>query len=223
VYKRQGGGHAPHIRANVVVDKYVDDNTHRSGDIKVNKKQKFIHADGESLPFSDNEFDYVICKHVIEHVDDPIKFLQEISRVGKKGYLEAPTLMGEILHPKKSHRWVLMEIDDELLVYDKKEINFKVSSDFGQLFLSYLQKNSLGYKLFDRTFPLIRQIQIEWKDDITCIVNSKDPDHRKFFTEEWSNEMVELAVPKSGIKREVLSTFSELINIFRSYVFKVKI
>ena len=35
-----GGGHNPHPRANVVVDKFTDTNFHRSGDIKVLKKQK---------------------------------------------------------------------------------------------------------------------------------------------------------------------------------------
>ena len=32
-----GGGHNPHSRSNVVVDKYVDSNYHRSGDLKVYK------------------------------------------------------------------------------------------------------------------------------------------------------------------------------------------
>ena len=34
-----GGGHNPHPRSNVVVDKFVDSNYHRHADIKVLKKQ----------------------------------------------------------------------------------------------------------------------------------------------------------------------------------------
>ncbi len=69
-----GGGHNPHYMANVVCDKFVDSNYHRSGDIKVLKNQKFLQADGEKLPFEDKEFDYVICCQVLEHVPDPVSF-----------------------------------------------------------------------------------------------------------------------------------------------------
>lgn len=45
-----GGGHNPHPRSNIVVDKYIDSNYHRLTDIKVLKHQQFIEADGEDLP-----------------------------------------------------------------------------------------------------------------------------------------------------------------------------
>ena len=59
-----GSGDFPHPRANVCVDKYVSDNTHRSSDIKVLSHQTFMQADGENLPFEDDEFDYVIYKKI---------------------------------------------------------------------------------------------------------------------------------------------------------------
>src|SRR5215467_13052677 len=89
-----GGGHNPHPRSNVVVDKYVDDNTHRSNNLKVLPNQKFLQADGENLPFENKEFDYVICCHVLEHVPNPEKFVSEQSRVADKGYIETPSLIG---------------------------------------------------------------------------------------------------------------------------------
>ena len=46
-----GGGHNPHPRSNVIVDKFIDSNYHRHSDIKVLKHQQFIQADGENLPF----------------------------------------------------------------------------------------------------------------------------------------------------------------------------
>lgn len=44
-----GGGHNPHSRANVIVDKYVDDHSHRTGVIKVGHNQEFIQADRKSV------------------------------------------------------------------------------------------------------------------------------------------------------------------------------
>jgi SAM-dependent methyltransferase len=54
------------------------------------KNIKFVHANGEHLPFAANSFDYVIFLDVIEHVDEPEVFIKEASRVLKKGgYLYA--------------------------------------------------------------------------------------------------------------------------------------
>lgn len=49
-----------------------------------------LKAPAENLPFPDNFFDFVNCAEVSEHVDDPVKMLQEIYRVlkpGGKGYI----------------------------------------------------------------------------------------------------------------------------------------
>ena len=77
-----GGGHNPHPRSNVVVDKFVDSNYHRQSDLKVLKNQRFIEADGENLPFEDKEFDFVICNQVLEHVENPEIFLLLIYQIG---------------------------------------------------------------------------------------------------------------------------------------------
>lgn len=37
----------------------------------------------ENIPFEDNKFDVVICSHVLEHVEDKTRTLQEINRVLK--------------------------------------------------------------------------------------------------------------------------------------------
>jgi len=213
-----GGGHAPHPRANVVVDKYDDDNTHRCGDLVVRKNQTFIKADGESLPFKDKEFDYVICKHVLEHVDDPVKFLKELSRVGKMGYLETPALIGEFLHPKESHKWILLEIENQVVLYDKETIGFKPVFDFGELFLTYLQQKSLGYKLFDKTHPLFRQVQFEWKDEVTCLVNPEDEKFKKYFTQPWDMDMIKSMTPQRGLLKELMVSGRELLSITKNYL-----
>ena len=42
-----------------------------------------VKADIKNLPFDDNEFDVLICNHVLEHIDDDKKAMQEIWRVLK--------------------------------------------------------------------------------------------------------------------------------------------
>ena len=52
------------------------------------KDKSFVKIIDKKLPFKDKEFDYVIASHVLEHVQDPSFFLYELSRIGKKGYIE---------------------------------------------------------------------------------------------------------------------------------------
>jgi SAM-dependent methyltransferase len=63
-----------------------------------NEKAKVdIVADGGHLPFKDNEYDYVISSHVIEHFFDPIAVLEEWMRVVRPGgyvFIIAPSKIG---------------------------------------------------------------------------------------------------------------------------------
>ncbi|ARV08074.1 SAM-dependent methyltransferase [Polaribacter sp. SA4-10] len=44
-----------------------------------------VKADICDLPFKENEFDVVFCNHVLEHIDDDTKAMQELYRVLKTG------------------------------------------------------------------------------------------------------------------------------------------
>lgn len=52
-----------------------------------------IKADICNLPFPDNEFDYIFCNHVLEHIPDDTKAMQELYRVlapGGTGIFQIP-------------------------------------------------------------------------------------------------------------------------------------
>jgi hypothetical protein len=56
-----GSGNRPRKRSDVLCDKFVVDNTERSGgDNIVIDTRPFVVADGLALPFKDKSFDYVI-------------------------------------------------------------------------------------------------------------------------------------------------------------------
>ncbi len=44
----------------------------------------FIEGDIEKLPFTDNQFDTVVCTHTLEHTKDLKKAIEELRRVAKK-------------------------------------------------------------------------------------------------------------------------------------------
>jgi SAM-dependent methyltransferase len=211
-----GGGNHPDKRAHVVVDKYVDDNTHRSGDLKVLKNQKFLQADGENLPFKDQEFDYVICRHVLEHVDNPIQFVKEQARVAKMGYMETPSLLGEYIAPKQSHKWLIQDIDNKLVLYDKELLKFNPWMDFGEVFLYYLPKTSIGFKILERTHAYILTVNYEWKDEIEILVNPDDEYYLNHFIKPWDNSICDKLLIKRSYSREIMATMAAMFDIMRS-------
>lgn len=213
-----GGGHNPHPRANVVVDKFTDTNYHRSGDIKVLKNQKFINADGEHLPFADKEFDYVICCHVLEHVEDPQQFLSELFRVGKSGYLETPSLLGENLFARHSHKWILHEYKDVLYLVDKEKMGFIYGYDMGELIQDYLPKHSIGFKITERTHPNMFSIRIEWEDNFDYVIEPEDPEIRKYFTQKWKEEWGDEFFPPRSLRKELSASISAFWDIIKSVI-----
>lgn len=218
-----GGGHNPHPRSNVVVDKYAGNkNLHRGLDLKVFAYQKFLEIDGEDLPFKDKEFNYVICNHVLEHVDDPHQFLSQQSRVATRGYIETPSLIGEYLVPKASHKWVILEIDNKIVLYEKELLKFSSGIDFGYIFNEYLPKHSIAFKLLQRTQPNLITVNYEWKDEIEFVINPKDSYYLDYFTQPWDEKFCENLLIQRSLGQEAKATFQSFIDICRS-VFKSKI
>ncbi len=48
-------------------------------------KSNIMTFDGKTLPFSNEYFDHLICTEVIEHVEDPKRFVAELRRVLRSG------------------------------------------------------------------------------------------------------------------------------------------
>lgn len=81
------GFHTQFTRANVSVDQ-----------MDIEGIPNLVKCDlaNDTLPFSDNEFDFVYCRHVIEDMFNPFGLLNEMQRVGKRGYVETPSPMAEL-------------------------------------------------------------------------------------------------------------------------------
>ncbi len=71
-----------------------------------------VKADICNLPFKDNEFDYIFCNHVLEHIPDDTKAMQELYRV------LAPEGIGILQIPQELSREKTFEDDS---ITDPKE------------------------------------------------------------------------------------------------------
>lgn len=119
-----GPGGTPHPRSDVFLERiYVTEEawaSQRGYAPKLVTDKKIVFYEGGKFPFDDNEFDYVICSHVIEHVDDVEFFLSELFRVAPKGYLEYPTIYYEYLYNFSDHLNFVKRQNGNLL-YLRKE------------------------------------------------------------------------------------------------------
>jgi hypothetical protein len=99
-----GSGQNPHPRADVLLDKFVEDNLHRSGAAVV-ADERLVVGDALEMPFADRQFDYVIASNIAEHVDDPAGLCRELMRVGRAGFIETPGWLGDMLLREPFHLW----------------------------------------------------------------------------------------------------------------------
>lgn len=112
-----GSGGNPYPRANVLLDAY-EETRERHWDALIHDRPTVISF-GENLPFKDKAFDYVIAAHVLEHTPYPEKFLAELQRVARGGYIETPDAFMERINPYKDHRLEVTVRDDGLVIRKK--------------------------------------------------------------------------------------------------------
>ena len=114
-----GSGGDPFPYATMLVDLHTQPTNHRSAELKTNGKP-FKLADINDLPFENKSYDFVYCSHVLEHVDDPIRACAELVRVGRRGYVETPSLMTDALFcwADGMHKWFTVVIGDRLVFFE---------------------------------------------------------------------------------------------------------
>ena len=125
-----GSGGSPYFRSNVLIDAYEE--TRERHWAPFVKDRPSVLGVGEALPFRDKAFDFVIASHVLEHSADPGRFLLELQRVAKAGYIETPDALMERINPYWDHRSEVTVRDGTLIV--KKKPAWIVDGDLVELY-----------------------------------------------------------------------------------------
>lgn len=112
-----GSGQSPHPRADVLLEKYADENVHRAGRGINRHDPRLVIGDALDMPFADGTFDYAIASHVAEHVEDPAVLCHELVRVAEAGYLETPGWLGDMLLREDFHIWRVRRRGDGLVFH----------------------------------------------------------------------------------------------------------
>lgn len=78
-----------------------------------------VKADICNLPFADNHFEVIFCNHVLEHIPDDTKAMQELYRVLKPGGFAILQVPQDIYREKT--------FEDDTITDQKKELRFLVN------------------------------------------------------------------------------------------------
>lgn len=124
-----GCGEYPYRKATVCCDKHSEDGPSLAEGVRAWRdfglRQKFVVGDVcRGLPFRRKAFDFVVCRNCLEHVEDPEAACRELSRVGRRGYIETPSVVIEIVFNASFHRWLVAERGGVLLFRRKEKMPF---------------------------------------------------------------------------------------------------
>lgn len=167
-----GGASAPFKRATHMVDivpwsRVYIDKAKGLGEVLFNEESytQFDICFREKWPFSDKQFDYSVCSHVLEDIRDPLWVCSELIRTSKSGYIEIPSRLYETtfgvevknLAGASHHRWVIDLHDSKLrFTFKYMHIHSKV-----------VNKNRGKYKN-DNSEMVLR---LEWSDTFNYFEN----------------------------------------------------
>lgn len=134
--------------------------------------KRFLRVDvtNDKLPFKDNEFDVCLCTHTLEDLCNPIKIMNEMSRVAKKGLIVTPTMGHDLVFLKYDvtnwlvgarrvpglahHKWFFVKEKGGLRVIPKNysllySWNYHVTSWLGKKEMVYPWKGEIKYKVIN--------------------------------------------------------------------------
>jgi ubiquinone/menaquinone biosynthesis C-methylase UbiE len=129
------------------------------------EKNKFdaLIGDCTNIPIDDDSCDIVICTEVLEHVDDPIKVIQELARIGKPGsyfVLTVPDPAGESLM-KATAPAAYFEKPNHIRIFEREEFE-KLAESAGLKVVKRSFHGSFGSMLWMMHWTIGKQMGPPW-------------------------------------------------------------
>ena len=174
-----GSGQNPNMRANVLCDRFISDNSERACGGKPVSDRPLVVADAERLPFRDGAFDFVVCSHLMEHVRHPERLASELQRVAARGYIETPSRIHERLYGNPFHKWFVARDNGSLHLLPKPSATF--SDEMSSWFRGQLENHDAFEDLVARRLDdLDFLVRYHWRGSIDIEVEGSIPSETEF-------------------------------------------
>jgi len=204
-----GCGGRPLLRADVLVDKFLEGCTERLNEF-LDTGAFVVQADLLNLPFKDKSVDFGYSSHVIEHLEKLEESLRETQRVCKKGFITCPSAFREQLMPLKVHLWFVENRDNRLLITQKtKPYSEYIGGFFEKLMTT--KKNYIWYNLENELSDSLF-VNYLWEDKIDYEIRGQDG------AVSWKQEGEESLQPSRSavlsFRRKIFIHSSKIIRYF---------
>jgi len=165
-----GSGGNPYFRSNVLIDAY--EHTRERHYVPLVSDRPTVLGYAEILPFKHKAFDFVIASHVLEHSADPERFLSELQRVAKAGYIEVPDALMERLNPYLDHRLEITVRENRLII--RKKTAWQGDPELVELYGNRANTIIAGKSI--PSFPFEFHVRHYWSDQIQREIVNPDDD-----------------------------------------------
>ena len=167
-----GSGHNPVPVANILADFFPEDTYHRA--TKLVEDRPVLVCSVDRIPVLSKKIDFVICSHIFEHVNSPVRSGEELGRVAKAGYIETPAYGKDILvGTGNMHEWQAIEFEGTMhfFEYSKRQREGHVPSPMMDIWCSK-QYNPWQDFFWDR-MDLFNAMHL-WKDKPSIIEHRRN-------------------------------------------------
>ena len=171
-----GSGGWPFKQATHLADMHPGKTSHRMEDLQRDHRP-FVVIDAQQMPFLDKEWDFIFCSHVLEHLDRPGEACRELMRVSRKGYIEVPTRLSDVMlnftRLKEHHRWHGLTLGNTLVLIEWTE---EERRDMGSNFF-FQSLHSRYHNPFQQLFEdnwRMFYAMLPWEGRFKFLVISKD-------------------------------------------------
>lgn len=167
-----GSGGWPFSKATHLADMYVGETTHRFEPLHRDERPFYV-LDIHRMPFADKAWDFTFCSHVIEHLDRPGDAIRELERVSRRGYIEVPTRLSDVMlnftKIPNHHRWHGLVLGETLVLTEWTDAERRdLGTDFFYRALHSRYDNSFqGF--FEKNWDLFFAM-MPWKERISFLV-----------------------------------------------------
>lgn len=155
-----GSGGSPYARANVLLDAYEATRERHWEPLVADRPTVLGFV--ENLPFRDGAFDFVIASHVLEHSSDPERFIAELQRVARAGYIETPDAFMERVNPYHDHRLEVTVRKNRLVI--RKKPNWCADPELVELYKQRAKSRVAGETIPRHPFDF--HVRYYWSDRI---------------------------------------------------------
>ncbi len=200
-----GSGGNPYPRSNVLLDAY--EHTRERHWVPLTADRPLILGFVENLPFKDKCFDFVIASHVLEHSPYPEKFLSELERVAKGGYIETPDALMERINPYRDHRLEVSVCEGALIV--RKKAGWMVDQEIVSLYEPSAKRHIAGETIPRHPFDF--HMRYYWWGKLKF--NVQNPDVDASWKAVYSNdEKQEENYPVSLIRKRIQTFLRKMLS-----------